>query len=96
MVKSYEKEKSVPILATHIMRNRYRDDIVGCQILVLQDDKNKCLSDDIWPDGVKCIEWVVKRQNQGDRKAADQDTHEWNHIREWVGWMTNYRVHCRL
>ena len=53
MVKSYRKEKSVPILATHIVRNHYRDDIVGCKIVVLQDDKNKCLSDDIWPDGVK-------------------------------------------
>ena len=95
MVKSYAKEKSVPILATHIILNRYRDDTVGCKIVIPEDCKNKCLSRHFWPVDVRCREWEVRR-NLNNPNATRKTRYQEQIPNSYHKWDDKYEEDYRL
>ena len=62
MVKKYANRDDDPTAAIRVKKgtvitNHRCDDVVGCWIIVYEDDAKKSLKPGYWPDGMSCRRW---------------------------------------
>ncbi len=68
-VKDYATSVGIRVMHTHIIRNRFCDDVVGCKIRVPTSQVEKAITWDTWPDDIECRLWEKRTQPEWDSWA---------------------------
>ena len=66
MVRECARSGGVYVIASRVIQNRFRDDIVGCKITVPEQQQDDVLGSGsrIWPEGMTCRRWSGEKPNK--------------------------------
>jgi hypothetical protein len=56
-VRTYGRMVGLRIMSAEIVRNQYREDVVGCRIRIPCGEVEKAMTIETWPDDVSCRKW---------------------------------------